>query len=318
MTLPKAQRLENTFNKLLNTIDDLQVLEPNLFSQVGQIQSYVLDIKDTVGEINREKQPESTALEIIKKSVEATFFNELSNVNIQNLNINFIGNSNIEFLCKFKNQVSSLVNVLNIFTISGPVDITFSENHVYTSFFVNDVKADLNSKSKLKDITNYFFTQELLLTFETVSVPKKGQLMVLDLDFCYDGEQFCIHRLNDKVKLTLPRFIESYEVKVKEDLPESKHLVIELTKDITLKLASRLPDYLDDSLTDVNHKTKYCLYHFPFLFRPISIIIPNEDIDSTLGSTTKSERTGSVMAKPKTLRGEVLSGHIDFFDFFKE
>jgi hypothetical protein len=311
----------DTLNKLMGALDDIQYLEPSFALQIDQIHSYLIDLSEQKNEYSGKGESHKFApAKFVERAIEKFFFDNTSFLKLKNFHINYIGNPGLEFLCRVEQVLSECLMTLEVFSIENSLHITIEENHFYLSFPVKDVKNHSESRKYLRSITKKFLSKNIILTYEHVCSPHRGQIIILDFDFEYAEESKKIHQVSEKILLAMPKVVENYEIRFAEDFPTLPHLVLSIGQDLNLSVKRTLPKQLAEQFSLVSSDREISFYHFPFLFRPVSIIIPNvvnnfcENSDSFSDGNKSS--TGSVMTKDYGKTDNYVIGHIDFFKFF--
>jgi len=137
------------------------------------------------------------------------------------------------------------------------------------------IAGDLDPELDLSECRQkiYKFTRELLQmrVLATFQFDEKENTLVLKFDFSHDEGFFYAVDVTAKSNMYIgfSSTFPNYEVDFKILNSLGPHLIFEITEDLDVLKWSKLPDHMMNQIRDRK------VVHFDFLFRPISIIIPN-------------------------------------------
>lgn len=169
--------------------------------------------------------------------------------------------------------IPELLSVVSLFNYHGTAEIRFDENRLSISgLILEDGKLELNRKF-IYVVTRKLLRQKVLLTFNLEKTARTGLFkLTLKADISHDDS--LIYRVNFKLSqheqymVGFSNIFCQYRARHEDVTAVGEHTVIEIGSDLAMKSHFGIPE-----LTRMESANKEIL-HFPFLFRPISIILP--------------------------------------------
>ena len=219
--------------------------------------------------LNSEKGGLENLAEFIDAQVEKVIFDyflKLERVKTINLIKNKLDFSDID---KFLDVFPKLCTVLDCFPLCDNIALEIKANELKVSSYIEEVKGSKDIRAKVYTLTREFLSKKMLLTFD---LAEKNQKIMLSLKLAFakgDRELYKIGLLGEE-NLTLDGVFKSFVLENEKSVQSFDHLCIEITEDKKVLQYQGLPI----GLCSKNSKRK--VIHLSFLFRPVSIIIPNE------------------------------------------
>lgn len=213
-------------------------------------------------------------------------------------------------------KLESLDHMSSVFPLAGEVCKLFSfqrnikivlKNNSFT--FKGKVSFDLNLEHLREEtyrLTRIFLKNNVLFTFKVLESLNKD-LFELEFDFYFDDHDVESHliQINKYQVLKLSGVIKSFKRPMHDLEKVGEHNVFLLTEDLEVKKLDRI------AFLDCHYDKNYELFHFPFLFRPISLIIKRSIYG---GKESINESRLMPLQSGKSL--EVLN--IDLFEIFQK
>jgi len=126
-----------------------------------------------------------------------------------------------------------------------------------------------DKREKIYSMYRKLFAKNAMLTFD-VNRQEHETKMDLTLNLILDtftGKAFCIQLPEKNLTLGFPAIFSNFSRDIEERVLISDHTCIEITEDLNVRRYSSIPK---DLITSNHHEIIY----FPFIFRPLSFIIP--------------------------------------------
>ena len=169
--------------------------------------------------------------------------------------------------------IPELLSVVALFNYHGTTEIRFDENRLSISGLVlEDGKLELNRKF-IYVITRKLLRQKVLLTFNLEKTARTGLFkLTLNADISHDDS--LIYKVNfrlnqqEQYSVGFSNIFCQYRALLSDVVQLGDHTIIEIGGDLSMNTHFGIPE-----LTRMESANKEIL-HFPFLFRPVSIILP--------------------------------------------
>lgn len=215
-----------------------------------------------------------------------------------------------------------ILSVVSLFNYHGMAEVQMNENRVLISGMVLQDSTLEMHRRLIYVITRKLLRKKVLLTF-SLSESGRGGLTRLELKADISHQDDLIYKVlfkpsfQDQIVVGFSNIFCNYRRNFDDVKMLDEHAVIEILSDLSVMQKEKIPDY---SSTESANKE---FLHFPFLFRPISIILPIKGNLSTdpflnlldLGSMNETMREKNTEQKSK--QDVSYSFHsIDFFSLF--
>lgn len=169
--------------------------------------------------------------------------------------------------------IPELLSVVSLFSYHGTAEIRFDESRLCISgLILEDGKLELNRKF-IYVVTRRLLRQKVLLTFNLEKTARTGLFkLTLKADISHDDS--LIYRVNFKVSskeqylIGFSNIFTQYRSHLSDVVTVGEHNIIDIGCNLSVSHTFGIPE-----LTRMESANKEIL-HFPFLFRPISIILP--------------------------------------------
>ncbi len=141
------------------------------------------------------------------------------------------------------------------------------------------------SKTELYSCMRKLLREHTLVTFELDEASNEIKLYCRIDD--QDSKYFVSCSDSDEITLVLPSIISHYEA---SEVPKHPHLCLEITDKYSLLKHKAVPEYLFETIESY----KKVIFYFPFIFRPLSLIIPLRGNNLPLNHYSSVDNTGCV------------------------
>ena len=208
-------------------------------------------------------------------------------------------------------------DLMNLFKFAGNVELSFNENELA---LIGEVNAEFNFTSIREDvysITRKLLSEKALLTFDVFETSNEDQYKLsLKLDYSHREDRYFVYELgkqNDQV-IAFSNSFENYKISEEIAGELSEHLCLYVDSDLNLQKLSRIPEYAFEA----DWKGEFI--HFPFLFRPVSLIIEGKGLAMTKATFEELSAAGSGRLSSQgqdVEKGSKFNSlYIDFFSVF--
>lgn len=265
------------FRNVDQAIDDLMSLsDPEIYTSLGALSFHFNEAKRK-----------------IKKSVKKNYLGEFPNIerffnkNLEKIIEEYLfknkrlnqANISIDSKLMELNHSNIILDILpiiirmsEIFSMSSSFDFKVSKGVVSIGGCLTD-KIDINgNKEIINSIILNLLDHNIVTTFNLEQIEDGDPRLQLKFDISHDPNLAFRIDLREKLGLEVyfPNMVSNYFIHRNKLESLGKHLILEITEDLTLNRFNQLPPHI---LFD---KGEQRIFHFHFLFCPISIIIPKE------------------------------------------
>lgn len=265
------------FEKSLDALDDIQMLsEFSISPLVSNAYFYLSEMKRKADNLASGKIPNDSAVAgVLDEKISmimSEFFGNKGRFKSYNLFKSSDGLDLKKWNLVFE-TIPEILSVVTLFNYHGNVDIRFDENRLIVSgLILEDGNMEVNRKL-IYVITRRLIRSKVLLTFNLEKTARTG-LFKLDLKADISHDESLSYRVLFKVNPTeqylvgFSNIFYRYRSNLDYILLLDSHNIVEINNDLSMKHYVGLPD-----LTRIESANKEIL-HFPFIFRPLSIILP--------------------------------------------
>lgn len=306
------------FDKSLSTLEDIQLLsEFSLSPLIGRAYFHLSEMKRKADEVNLGLVANYDAVaKVLDEKFESIFTDFFSNKS-KFKNFEYYKSTSKIDLGKWNlilETIPEILSVVSLFNYHGAIEARLDDNRLLVSgMILEDGNLQMNRKF-IYVVTRRLLRQKILLTFNLEKTARAG-LFKLDLKVDISHDDSLVYKVNFKVSpkenyyVGFSNIFCQYRARLDEVKKVGEHNVIEVLNDLTVKHEFGIPD-----LTRMDSANKEIL-HFPFLFRPVSIILP---MKGNL-STDAYSRSLATSQDDKYTREQDVSTYyrtIDFFSLF--
>ena len=162
--------------------------------------------------------------------------------------------------------------LVRLFIQNRPFEIQFNRKKIILRSTVDQDMISKISQSEVDRLTKAVFKERCLLTYKVEEEGEKTTLSLI-IDMCHEDQGALQFEVADKFTLELSSHFEKFLLKTEDVNALGKHYCFELTEH--MKLVQK--NVISQRYRGENGQLEgVSIFHFPFLFRPVSIIIPCE------------------------------------------
>ncbi len=307
------------FEKSLSTLEDIQLLsEFSLSPLIGRAYFHLSEMKrkadvNSQGQVAHYEQ----VSKVLDEKFESIFTNFFSN-KVKFKSFEYYKSTSKIDLQKWNlilEIIPEVLSVVSLFNYHGNIETRLNEGKLQISgMILEDGHLEINRKF-IYVVTRKLLHQKVLLTFNVEKTARAG-LFKLDLKVDISHDDSLVYKVNFKVSQKENYFVGfsnifcQYRAHLDDVKAVGEHNVIEVGSDLSVKDSYQVPD-----LSRLESANKEIL-HFPFLFRPVSIILP---MKGNLSTEAYSRSLAS--SQDGQMREQDVSTYyrtIDFFSLFNQ
>lgn len=305
---------QSDFEKSLSTLEDIQLLsEFSVSPLVSHAYYYLSEMKrkaDAIASTSvAEYEQVAKVLDEKLASIISEFFGNKSRYK------EFSYTREVEKIdLKKWNQVletiPEILSIVTLFNYHGGVDVRFNEGRFLISGLILQDGNLERSRKLIYVITRKLLRSKVLLTFSLEKTARTG-LFKLDLKADLSHDESLVYKVlfnvnkDEKYLVGFSNVFCQYRTHLEDVKLAGEHNIIEIKTDMTIKHTIGIPE-----LSRIESANKEIL-HFPFLFRPLSIILPMKgNLVSATPSRSQDDETKRKQDVSKYFRT------IDFFSLF--
>jgi hypothetical protein len=162
-----------------------------------------------------------------------------------------------------------ILRSMSFFRFIGPMFVRLQANQLSIQAPFKKMKCEGEIRVRLYSLIREFLKKETLFTFG-LNQKNGHEYLSLNFDFSHRNDEFIVFETETR-PLAFSSILKRYEVKNNETLQDLKHQVVIVDSSYQLSLNERIPNDILSS-NQVNG-SGISLYHLPFLFKPLSLII---------------------------------------------
>lgn len=310
------------FDKSLHTLEDIQLLsEFSLSPLIGRAYFHLSEMKRKADEVNMGIVANYDAVAKVLDEKFESIFSEFFSNKSKYKKFDYSKSTAKIDLKKWNlilETIPEVLSVVSLFNYHGEVSASLDDSKLLISGMVlEDGHLEMNRKF-IYVVTRRLLREKILLTFNLSKTAKAG-LFKLDLKVDLSHDDNLVYKVNFKVGpkenyyVGFSNIFCHYRALLEDVRKVGEHNVIEVGNDLSVRHKFEIPD-----LTRLDSANKEIL-HFPFLFRPLSIILPMKGNLST-DAFLRSLAHGQVSSQDdRYTREQDVSTHyrtIDFFSLF--
>ncbi|MBC7540297.1 MAG: hypothetical protein H7281_15855 [Bacteriovorax sp.] len=210
--------------------------------------------------------------------------------------------------------IPEVLSIVSMFNYHGTIETRLDESRLLVSgMILEDGHLQMNRKF-IYVVTRKLLKQKVLITFNLEKTARTG-LFKLDLKVDISHDDSLVYKVNFKTNpkenylVGFSNIFCHYRALLEDVKTVGEHNIIEISSDLSVKHSLGVPD-----LSRLESANKEIL-HFPFLFRPVSIILPMKGNLST-DSFTRSLSSSHDDEQKREQNVSTYYRTIDFFSLF--
>lgn len=304
------------FENSLNTLEDIQLLTEFSLSPVLSRAYYHLSELKRKADLASSGQVASfdAVLKVLDEKLENIFVEFFSN-KAKFKDFSYAKKTDQIDLKKWNLLLESMpeiLSVVSLFNYHGKVKIELDQNRVLVKGIILEDQNLAFNRKFIYLVTRKLLKSRILLTFNLEKTSRPGlYALTLRADISHDDNLIYKVQFKDSnVLLGFSNIFPQYRVQPEALSEVGEHMIVEINGNLTSKsFCGRV------ELSKIDSANKEIL-HFPFLFRPLSIILP---VKGHLGADTflKSlERTFKDTGSEDQNQHQDSQFHYRFIDFF--
>ncbi|MCK5074000.1 MAG: hypothetical protein KAQ98_11275 [Bacteriovoracaceae bacterium] len=269
------ENFQQSFHKGITALEELQSLAPvKLTPMVSRAWSHFSEMKRVVEKSRDEVDSYGVIARFLNDSIRSMmsdFMLSRSDVAQVNLTGDF---EKLNFLKwnKMLEAFPKLMKIVGFFRFENVLEIGLSSTGIKVAGSIHCEQNITDHRLNCYSVLRELIRQETLLTFKiTERVGSKCPALELFLDFSHDPTKIYALDLmkTSDIILGFSNVFENYILSNEQIQNIGKHVCLEITRDLELKRYNQIPEQMKRVSSGQSN-----VVHFPFLFRPVSIIIP--------------------------------------------
>ncbi len=310
---------QDDFEKSLNTLEDIQLLsEFSLSPLIGRAYFHLTEMKRKA---DANAQTQVVQFDFVSRVLDEkleSIFKDFFSAKSKFKNFEYHKSTSKIDLKKWNlilEIIPEVLSVVSLFNYHGSLETKLDESRILISgAILEDDHLEANRKF-IYVVTRKLLRQKVLLTFN-LEKTSRGGLFKLDLKVDISHDDSLLYKVNFKVGpkenyyVGFSNILCHYRALLEDVRSVGEHNVIEVGSDLSVKHTYGLPD-----LSRLESANKEIL-HFPFIFRPVSIILP---VKGNLSTDAFSRNLNS--RDSRQMREQDVSTYyrtIDFFSLFNQ
>ncbi len=177
-----------------------------------------------------------------------------------------------EYWDKVFSAFDDIVSALRMFPFTGHIQLIVDKNGLKFKGRMKNITVDSDLRKNSYELTRKFLAREVFLTYKLHSVDSsEGPEFELNFDFSNDNSKVYHIDLTDQYGfyLAFTNTFSNYLCTLGDLEKIPSHMCVEITNKLSIK--KHKSSDLKELFQEADDKT---ILHFPFLFRPLSMIIP--------------------------------------------
>lgn len=265
------------FEMGLSTLEDIQLLsEFSLSPLVGRAYFHLTELKRKADFISSGKVASyESVTKVLEEKFESIFTDFLSDKS----KFKDFSYKNITSKLDLKKWnlifeiIPEVLSVVSLFNYEGTVETKLDEEQIIISGVINQDSINHLNRKFIYIATRKLLRQKVLLTFNLKQLENSG-LFKLELRADISQDDSLAYKVNFKTGnkenylVSFSNVFANYQVNLESLKDLGEHNIVEVTSNLEVKHSFSV---LDSSRLESASKE---ILHFPFLFRPVSIILP--------------------------------------------
>lgn len=302
---------QSDFEKSLSTLEDIQLLsEFSVSPLVSHAYYYLSEMKRKADAISSSQvAPFDQVAKVLDEklaSIIDDFFGNKSKYKEHNYSRD-VQKIDLKKWNLVLETIPEILSIVTLFNYHGGVDVRFNEGRFLISGLILQDGNLERSRKLIYVITRKLLRSKVLLTFSLEKTARTG-LFKLDLKADLSHDDSLVYRVlfnvnkDEKYMVGFSNVFCQYRAHLEDVKLVGEHNIVEIKTDMSIKHTMGIPE-----LSRIESANKEIL-HFPFLFRPLSIILP---MKGNLATTTPSRSHDD-----ETKRKQDVSKYFRTIDFF--
>lgn len=303
--------VEKNFLKAMEALEDLQKIGGTSFSPLIQqavhhISEIKREAKSSVNDISSFKKISN----FLKDRVDDVLKNYLAkNPTCNQINYSPLREEiELEAWDKILDFLPVFLEFHSQFEFAGAMDVEVNRTRLKTRVLLDKSQDFLALRPRVYSFTKYFLKRNALLSFNMESESDEYIVLSFQLDFETSDDWAFGFNIGDYV-VGMTSLLSRFEITKERAQSLTKHVCLEIKENSEVKKLDAIPEEI---LSENSDKT---ILHFPFLFRPLSLIIPSRG-ELIPSDNFMAEDTGSESQSTNQDDGNANQKTFKFLDFF--
>ncbi|MFZ4714515.1 MAG: hypothetical protein ACOYL6_12410 [Bacteriovoracaceae bacterium] len=168
------------------------------------------------------------------------------------------------------NNLDLVLRSMSFFKFHGPLSVSLKNNRLSVTGGIRSFKCEGEIRVKLYSLIRDFLKKETIFTYE-LSEEAGVDLLTLHFDFSHRTGKFFSFD-TEYGSLSFSASLANYQVKNLLKLQGLRHQALIVDEFYQLSILDKIPENYFETFS--SHEAKFSVFHFSFLFRPVSLIIP--------------------------------------------
>jgi len=277
------QKIEQTFQKGLKSLEEINILGgQDLSPLVGAANHHFSELKRKALESIDKNQSFEKLNQFLASHLEAVFngfIKQSKTITQAQIFFNDTTWGNKEWN-NVINIIPEMLNILELLNVSKNIQL-LQEKETFTlrGWIRNDSTIEEN-RAKIYSIFRKLLSNKVLMTYSlNPDIRQDESIIEVKLDLSHDDNKLYSIKLEGiESPLCFSNIFSNYVILDENKAPQYKHHILTIDKDINLnKFNSTVSDIINKEVGP-GKLGKKVLIHFPFLFQPLSLILPKEGI----------------------------------------
>jgi len=312
------ENLERDYQKGKEVLEDLRYLgDSSLAPLISRAHHHLFEIKRKAED--NIKDPElygnvNTLLNTHVENMIHLYFKKNPNLSTINLNLES-GNWSLHDWNRFIELVPTILAVSSQFSFCNSVAFYQIGKNFYMTGALS-MESDLTEKRKMiYGLFRKLISKKVLMTYELKN-STEDDLVLCTLKFNLSHRDDVIYFVpggnGSILDLAFTNLFADYAVEDYSNLKDLKHTCLSINPNFEVERMNSIPDNLFDENPDCE------LFHFPFIFHPVSLVIPKQGFLQSLDNVndSKNEVPGTEFFHGKNMDVQGLSRPFHYIDFF--
>ncbi len=172
---------------------------------------------------------------------------------------------------KLLSSLDLVLRSVSLFNFTETLDVKLMKGHLVVSGKLKKFKLGPELRVKTYALIRQFLALESVFTYDVMEMGGEAYLS-LRFDYSHRAELRLDFSTNQGKNLSFSNILSNYEVTNLEKFREVKHLCLEVDSSYQLYEREMIPEEYFQAF--YSSEANFSVFHFSFLFRPISLIIP--------------------------------------------
>jgi hypothetical protein len=265
------EKIENSFQKSLQGLEEIQLLGgKDLTPLIANVSFHLAELKRTALETIDENQCFENLNNLLISHIESFFIeyikqnNKLSQAQIYFSDKSW-GNKEWNSILKI---IPDMLSLMDLISFKKNVQLVQDKDVFKLRGWIGQDCSIEKKRTEIYSIFRNLLKHKTLLTYKIIETEKYDEsILEIVFDLSHnENMRYEVHGDKGFGMIGFSNVFSTYEIKDQDKNPMFKHHILEINRELELNRISYIPENLN---------TTSKVIHFPFMFQPISFIIPN-------------------------------------------